>query len=70
MEQRHSDNETRNATADLPASIAELPALVLEQQKQLEQQSLFIELPQATSVDEIEGLLPTPNDSADAAQVS
>ena len=42
MNQRHSDNETSNATADLPASVAELRALVLEQQKRLEQQSLFI----------------------------
>jgi hypothetical protein len=31
---------------------------------------VFTELPQATSVDEIEALLPVPNDSEDSAQVS
>jgi transposase len=39
----HSDHETMSATAALPGSVAELRALVLEQQKRLEQQSLFIE---------------------------
>ncbi len=43
MGQRHSDNETKNETAELPASVAELRALVLRQKQQLEQQSLFIE---------------------------
>ena len=43
MSQREQDSETSSATADLPASVAELRALVLEQQRQLEQQSLFID---------------------------
>jgi len=43
MNQRHSDSETRNDAADLPASVAELRQLVLERTKQLEQQSLFID---------------------------
>jgi transposase len=30
---------------------------------------VFTELPQATSVDELEALLPVPNDSADSARV-
>jgi transposase len=43
MNQRDSDNEIKDDTVDLPASVAELRALVLEQQRQLEQQSLFID---------------------------
>jgi transposase len=43
MNQREHDNETKDAAAGLPASVAELRALVLEQQRQLEQQSLFID---------------------------
>jgi hypothetical protein len=36
MNQRDSDNEMKDDTVDLPASVAELRALVLEQQRQLE----------------------------------
>jgi transposase len=43
MNQRDSDNEMKDDTVDLPASVAELRALVLEQHRQLEQQSLFID---------------------------
>ena len=43
MDERHSDCETMSTTAALPGSVAELRALVLEQQKRLEQQSLFID---------------------------
>jgi len=43
MDQREQDNETGNATVDLPTNVAELRQLVLEQSKQLEQQSLFID---------------------------
>ncbi|HZX23256.1 MAG TPA: transposase domain-containing protein [Woeseiaceae bacterium] len=32
--------------------------------------TVFTDSPQATSVDEIEALLPVPNDSADSARVS
>lgn len=43
MDERHSDCETMSTAAALPGSVAELRALVLEQQKRLEQQSLFID---------------------------
>jgi transposase len=43
MDQRHSDNEMKDATAELPTSVAELHALALEQNSKLEQQSLFID---------------------------
>jgi transposase len=43
MDQQHSDNAMTDATAELPDSVAELRALVIEQQKRLEQQSLFID---------------------------
>jgi hypothetical protein len=43
MDQREQDNETGNNKAALPTSVAELRQLILEQQRQLEQQSLFID---------------------------
>lgn len=43
MDLREHDNETMGDTPDLPTSLAELRALVLEQQSKLEQQSLFID---------------------------
>ena len=43
MDQREQDNETANNKAALPTSVAELRQLALEQQQQLEQQSLFID---------------------------
>lgn len=41
MDQREPNNETRST--ELPASVAELRQLVLEQQQKLEQKSLFID---------------------------
>jgi hypothetical protein len=43
MDQRRSDHKTMSGTAELPGSVVELRALVLEQQKRLDQQSLFID---------------------------
>jgi len=43
MYQRGHDKETKDGTAELPTSVAELRQLVLEQQQKLEQQSLFID---------------------------
>ena len=43
MDQRGHDKETKDGTAELPTSVAELRQLVLEQQQKLEQQSLFID---------------------------
>jgi len=43
MDQREHDSEANEAMAALPATVAELRVLVLEQQQKLEQQGLFID---------------------------
>ena len=57
-----------NASANLYSLIETAKANGIEPYAYL--RTVFTELPQATSVDEIEALLPVPNDGADSARVS
>jgi hypothetical protein len=57
-----------NASANLYSLIETAKANGIEPYAYL--RTVFAELPQATSVDEIEALLPVPNDSEDSTQVS
>jgi transposase len=57
-----------NASANLYTVIETAKANKIEPYASL--RTVFTELPLARSVDEIEALLPLPNDSADSAQVS
>ena len=57
-----------NASANLYSLIETAKANGIEPYAYL--RTVFTELPQATSVQEIEALLPAPNDSEDSAQVS
>lgn len=57
-----------NASANLYSLIETAKANGIEPYAYL--RTVFIELPQATSVDEIESLLPVPNDAEESARVS
>jgi transposase len=57
-----------NASSNLYSLIETAKANGVEPYASL--RTVFTELPQATSVDEIEALLPVPNYGADAARVS
>jgi transposase len=57
-----------NASANLYSLIETAKANGIEPHAYL--RTVFTELPQATSVDEIEALLPVPNDSEEWARVS
>ena len=61
-------NAGANASANLYSLIETAKANGIEPYAYL--RTVFTELPQATSVEEIEALLPVPNDTDDLARVS